>query len=252
MPRYFLELSYNGTAYHGWQIQRNQLSVQEKIELCLALVLKEKISLTGCGRTDTGVHAKQYFAHFESPKTITFDLTHKLNTMLPGDIAIRRHFPVSEKFHARFDATERTYKYFIHFRKDPFLQDRSFFLKQIRPDFHLMNETAKMLVGEHDFSTFEKKGSDNETSLCRVTAAKWEKVNENEWVFTITANRFLRNMVRSITGALLSVGTGRILPDELKQLFSAGELIKNNIAVPAAGLFLWHISYPFEEMRHEQ
>jgi tRNA pseudouridine38-40 synthase len=245
MPRYFIEFSYKGSAYHGWQIQPRQMSVQQKIQESMSLILKEKINLVGCGRTDTGVHAHQYYAHFDIAKPLSIDITHKLNTMLPNDIALKRHFEVDGQTHARFDAIDRTYKYFIHNKKNPFLTDSSFFIKQYKLDFHLMNEAAKLLIGEHDFSTFEKKGSDNETSDCIVFHAAWEKIDDERWVFTITANRFLRNMVRSITGSLLSVGTGRISIEELKKYFNNKTLIKNNIAVPAEGLFLWSIRYPF-------
>ena len=170
MPRYFIELSYNGSAYHGWQFQPREISVQQTIQEALSLIFKEKISLIGCGRTDSGVHANQYFAHFNTEKILEEDASYKLNALLPNDIAIKRYFMV-DKLHARFDARDRTYKYFVHYRKNPFLVDNSYFLKQYRPDFKLMNETAQFLIGDHDFSTFEKRGSDNETSNCKIGRA---------------------------------------------------------------------------------
>lgn len=250
MPRYFIELSYNGSAYHGWQFQPREISVQQTLQEAMSLIFKEKISLIGCGRTDSGVHANQYFAHFNTVKILETDDSYKINALLPNDIAIKRYW-VEDKLHARFDAIDRTYKYFVHFRKNPFLVDNSYFLRQFRPDFKLMNETAQFLIGDHDFSTFEKRGSDNETSNCILTKAVWEQIDEERWVFTITSNRFLRNMVRSITGALISVGIGKRSQEELLNTFNNKTLIKDNLAVPAKGLFLWSIRYPFVEEINE-
>ena len=242
--RYFLKLSYHGKNYCGWQRQENAVSIQEVVEENLTKVWTEKIEVTGCGRTDTGVHAKLYFAHFDTERDIPENFLYRINRMLPDDISINDIFEVKKEMHARFDAISRTYKYFIHFSKDPFLEEASFLIHEWRPDVEKMNHCIRQLLGEHDFSTFEKKGSDNKTSACKLRNASWEHT-ESGLVFTITADRFLRNMVRRITGALLMVGTDRLTEQEVIHAVLNKEYLEVKLAVPAKGLFLWEIEYEF-------
>lgn len=243
--RYFLQLSYHGKNYSGWQRQENAVSVQETLEDNLSRIYAEKIEIIGCGRTDAGVHAQDYFAHFDTDKIMPDNFLYRINSMLPQDIAIHRVFEVKPDVHARFDAVSRTYKYFIHFSKNPFLEDQSFLFNQ-RPDIEKMNHCIRQLLGEYDFSTFEKKGSDNKTSVCMLENAYWE-ATENGLVFTITANRFLRNMVRRITAALLMVGLDKLNEQEVIRAVLNKDALEVKLAVPAKGLFLWEIGYEFNQ-----
>lgn len=243
--RYFLQLSYHGKNYAGWQRQNNAISVQEIIEENLSKIFNEPIEIIGCGRTDTGVHAKQYYAHVDTEKDLPENLLYRINNMLPDDIAIHEIFKVNDNLHARFDAINRTYKYFIHFNKNPFVEEQSFLMHQ-KPNIDKMNRCIQQLFGEHDFSTFEKKGSDNKTSVCKLENAFWQPT-ENGLVFTITANRFLRNMVRRITAALLMVGLDKMNEQELINAVLNKEILNVKMAVPAKGLFLWQIEYNFNE-----
>ncbi|MFN8238929.1 MAG: tRNA pseudouridine(38-40) synthase TruA [Chitinophagales bacterium] len=244
--RCFLQLSYNGKNYSGWQRQENAVSVQEVLEENLSKIFNVAIEIVGCGRTDTGVHAKEYYAHLDAALTIPENFIYRINRMLPEDISISRIFQVPDNLHARFDAVSRTYKYFIHFEKNPFLEDFSFQIHEWQPDLQKMNHCIRQLFGEHDFSTFEKKGSDNKTSVCTLENAYWEST-ENGLVFTITANRFLRNMVRRITAALLMVGLGKMTEQELIDAVLTMKALDVKIAVPAKGLFLWKVEYDFNE-----
>lgn len=243
--RYFLQLSYHGKNYAGWQRQNNAISVQEIIEENLSKIFNEPVEIIGCGRTDTGVHAKQYYAHIDTEKDLPENLLYRINNMLPDDIAIHEIFKVNDNLHARFDAVNRTYKYFIHFNKNPFVEEQSFLMHQ-KPNIDKMNRCIQQLFGEHDFSTFEKKGSDNKTSVCKLENAFWQPT-ENGLVFTITANRFLRNMVRRITAALLMVGLDKMNEQELINAVLNKEILNVKMAVPAKGLFLWQIEYNFNE-----
>lgn len=243
--RYFLQLSYNGKNYSGWQRQENAISVQEELEDNLTKIFASAIEITGCGRTDAGVHAKEYFAHFDTDKNIPENFLYRINSMLPDDIAISKIFVVRPDLHARFDAINRTYKYFIHFEKNPFLEEQSFLLNQ-QPTLEKMNHCIQQLIGEHDFSTFEKKGSDNKTSVCKLENAFWQ-TTETGLVFTITANRFLRNMVRRITAALLMVGLNKMSEQDILNAVINNDTLEVKLAVPAKGLFLWKIKYEFSE-----
>lgn len=243
--RYFLQLSYHGKNYSGWQRQENAVSVQETLEENLSKIVAAAIEIIGCGRTDAGVHAQDYFAHFDTDKIIPENFLYRINSMLPQDIAIHKIFEVKPDMHARFDAVSRMYKYFIHFEKNPFLQDQSFLFNK-RPDIEKMNHCIRQLFGEHDFSTFEKKGSDNKTSVCILENAYWEQT-ETGLVFTITANRFLRNMVRRITAALLMVGLDKMSEQEVIHAVLEKKLLEVKLAVPAKGLFLWKIEYEFDQ-----
>jgi len=241
--RYFLELSYAGTNYHGWQIQPNARTVQETIEKALGLLLRIPVKIVGAGRTDAGVHARQMFAHFDTDKAINpDDLTYKLNSFLPIDIAIHKIHPVTDEAHARFDATARSYQYFIHRYKDPFLTETSWYLAKDL-DVDLMNRAAKILTQYKDFKSFSKTRTDVKTYLCDVRQAMWQKL-DNQLVFNITADRFLRNMVRAIVGTLVNVGLHKISTDDFKQIIESRNRSNAGFSVPAKGLFLTEIVYP--------
>ena len=243
--RYFIQLTYLGKNYCGWQRQENAISVQQILEENVSKLLHKPIAITGCGRTDAGVHAQDYYAHFDIDNAFpsSDDFLYRINSMLPIDIAVQQVFKVRDTLHARFDAQWRTYKYFIHFKKNPFVEEQSFcWNKSI--DIEIMNHCIQQLIGAHDFSTFEKKGSDNKTSICVLKEAYWQ-IHENGIVFTITANRFLRNMVRRITAALLMVGNRKMDEQYLIQAVLQKQNLDVRLAVPAKGLFLWKIEYEF-------
>ena len=246
MQRYFIQLSYDGTAYHGWQIQPNGISVQETLEKALSVVAREKVSVTGAGRTDTGVHASFFVAHFdvENQNLDNEKIVHNLNSLLPADIAVQHVFKVPPDAHARFDALSRTYKYYIVKTKDPFL--RNYAAKEARvPNLQLMNEAARQLFNYSDFTSFSKLGTDVKTNNCKVDLAEW--VDEgHRYVFTIRADRFLRNMVRAIVGTLLEVGFGKLDIKEFCQVIEAKDRSSAGTSVPAKGLFLVDIGYPDE------
>ena len=239
MQRYFITLSYDGTAYHGWQIQPNGISVQEVLEHALSTILRESIAITGAGRTDAGVHGRMMVAHFDTE--LSFDcaqLVYKVNRLLPRDVSVSRIEPVCEDLHARFSATSRTYHYYVHTGKQPFSRQYSCEL-HYSLDFDKMNEAAAYLIGEKDFKCFCKTGADVKTTICNLTEARWIPINDEfalttddtvkNWCFVITANRFLRNMVRAVVGTLVEVGRGRLSLDEFKKIGNA--------------LFLWEVKY---------
>ena len=204
--RFFLELAYNGKNYHGWQIQPSAISVQEVLNDCIGKMLREQINIVGCGRTDTGVHASYFVAHFESEKQEIDgkQFCHKLNRFLPKDIAVYSLTKVEEDMHSRFSAISRTYEYHLSTQKSPFLQDSAYYL-DVQLNFDLMNEAAQILFGYIDFTSFSKLHTDVKTNNCKITKAVWE-YKQGKWIFTISADRFLRNMVRAIVGTLLEVG----------------------------------------------
>lgn len=243
MPRYFISLAYDGSAYHGWQIQPNAASVQQEIETALSkLHGNQAIEVVGCGRTDAGVHAQQYFLHTDLP--VLWDpqqLVFKLNRMTPPDIAFFQAWETPTDLHARFDASQRTYRYFIHHHKDPFKNHTSWY-HQTSLDVKAMNEAAKHLLGLQDFGSFAKLHTDVKTNICEVHGAKWQ-VSENGLYFEITANRFLRNMVRAIVGTLVEVGLGKLDPIDLVQIIKAKDRGAAAVSAPAHGLFLWKITY---------
>jgi tRNA pseudouridine38-40 synthase len=243
--RYFIELSYKGARYHGWQRQKNALSVQEVLEKAFSIILRQHIEVTGCGRTDTGVHAYRYIAHFDTDAPIwEADVLYRVNAVLPEDIAIYHIFQVEDELHARFSAVARTYKYFIHTRKEPFLSDRSYYyrLKEL-PDIDKMNSFCEHLLTIPDFTSFEKIGANNAHALCSVTKAFWTK-EADRYTFEITSNRFLRNMVRAITGTCLMIGTDRVSADYILQQVKDTDYIHLLLTAPAQGLHLWKIDYP--------
>ena len=240
-----MRLSYRGAGFHGWQIQPNDNSVQETIEQAMATVLRHPVSITGAGRTDTGVNARMMVAHFDvdTPIADTALLVRSLNGIVGRDIAIHTIFPVHDEAHARFDATSRTYKYFAHTLKSPFLYPLSW---QCRPDmdFDLMNQAAAHLLEYRDFTSFSKLHTDVKTNNCVVTRAQWDRVGE-QWVFTITADRFLRNMVRAVVGTLVDVGLHRITIDDFCRIIEQRNRCKAGTSMPPHPLFLWDITYPY-------
>ncbi len=245
MARYFIQLSYRGTNFHGWQIQPNATTVQETLEKAFSLLLQEEIKITGCGRTDTGVHAKQFFAHFDCNQ-ISFqldNLTYKLNALLPKDIAIQQIFLVNEEAHTRFDATERTYKYYISKVKSPFRYEESYFYP-FPLNVTAMNTAASKLLDYEDFTSFSKLHTDVKTNNCTITEAYWEETDE-QLIFTITADRFLRNMVRAIVGTLLEVGKGKCSVEQFCEIIEAKDRGKAGSSAPSEGLFLHRIVYSF-------
>jgi len=245
MPqRYFLQLSYKGTRYHGWQVQPNAVSVQEVIENALSTILRENIQVVGAGRTDTGVHASYFILHFEVQKTIpeNFDLTYKLNSFLPEDIAVQQCRPVADDAHARFSAVSRTYHYFISTVKDPFAAETSYRYLLLL-DVEKMNEAAKMLLDYDDFTSFSRLHTDVKTNNCKIFEAYW-KTEETQLVFVIKADRFLRNMVRAIVGTLLEVGQGKLNLDEFREVIDKKDRGVAGASAPPHGLFLVDIEYP--------
>ena len=251
--RYFIRLSYHGSQFCGWQKQPGTPTVQQALEAAFSAILGQTIQIVGCGRTDTGVHAHEYFAHFDVSEPLDIDLlVYRANAYLEEGVAIQEIFSVSDDSHARFDATSRTYKYFIHTQKNPFLNDRSFYLRGPKPvNLDLMNQFCALLLTKKDFSAFEKKGSDNKHSLCHVTEAFWEKTPQG-YIFTITANRFLRNMVRAIVGTGLMIGTEKITLKEVDTYIDQKIQVSLSITAPAHGLFLWNIKYPIRNDSKDQ
>ncbi|MDR2293367.1 MAG: tRNA pseudouridine(38-40) synthase TruA [Prevotellaceae bacterium] len=248
MTRYFLQLSYDGSDFHGWQIQQNANSVQAALDAALATYFREKIETTGAGRTDTGVHASFFVAHFDCSddnleKNQSSHL-HKLNSILPKSIAIQKIKKVHENANARFDAISRTYRYYMHRSKNPFNIPYSTLLNG-NVNIDLMNEAAKKLFDYTDFTSFSKLHTDVKTNNCIITEAAWSEENE-KLIFTITANRFLRNMVRSIVGTLLDVGKKRIAIDDFCKIIEQKNRCSAGKSVAAKGLFLVDIKYPYD------
>jgi tRNA pseudouridine38-40 synthase len=242
--RYFIELAYNGTNYHGWQSQPNAVSVQETLEKALTLLLKTPIEIAGAGRTDAGVHAKQMFAHFDYPEELdsSFWVT-KLNSYLPKSIVIYNIIPVSDDAHARFDATSRTYEYHIHTFKDAFISEGSWLYAQPL-NLQLMNEATTLLLNHTDFECFSKAHTDVFTFNCKITQAHWQQKG-NQVVFTITADRFLRNMVRAIVGTFINIGLEKITIQDLQTILDSKDRSQAGFSVPAHGLYLTQITYPY-------
>ena len=245
--RYFVQLSYKGTNYHGWQIQPNALTVQEVLTKAFSTILREDISLIGAGRTDTGVHARFFVAHFNSNQQELdkdLKLIFKLNSFLPRDIAIFRIVKVNPEAHARFDAMERTYRYYIHQRKDVFLNNFSWYLP-VDLNVERMNKAARILLLYEDFTSFSKVKTDVKTNICKIQEAKWSK-DDYRLIFTIRADRFLRNMVRAIVGTLVDVGKENITLEDFKKIIENRNRAEAGTSVAAHGLFLEDIRYPQE------
>ncbi len=247
MQRYFIQLSYNGTAYHGWQIQKNTLlTIQQVLNEMLSKLLNEAIFIAGCGRTDAGVHATEYFAHFDC----TINDLHinqdkwifKFNHALPADIAIQKIIRVNEKSNARFDAVSRTYHYIITRKKDPFQINKACFLYGLI-NMEEMNKATKILFDHIDFSAFAKSNTQNLSNNCKIYKAEW-KEEKDLLIFTISANRFLRNMVRAIVGTLLDVGKGKISIEEFNKIIGSKTRSKAGFSAHACGLYLTKVEYP--------
>ena len=240
--RYFIEFSYSGKNYFGYQIQPNEISVQAELEKALSTILRCDIKTTGAGRTDTGVHAKKMFAHFDTRLPLEENLVYRLNSFLPPDIAVKRIFAVKEDFHARFDATFRTYEYYISLEKNPFTQDASWQIWKRTLDLDKMNEACKILFEFEDFTSFAKLHTDNKTNNCKIYKAFWEQ-NGTELKFTISADRFLRNMVRAIVGTMVEIGNGKIAPQDLRKIIQDQNRNSAGTSAPPQGLFLVDVGY---------
>ncbi|MFH0895632.1 MAG: tRNA pseudouridine(38-40) synthase TruA [Bacteroidota bacterium] len=244
MTRYFIELSFNGTAYHGWQLQDNAHTVQAEVEKALSVICKEKIEVTGCGRTDTGVHAKQYYLHFdiESKLEDLPHLTFQLNSILPDDIVFHKIIPVADDAHARFSAVGRTYRYYVSWEKPVFKKDFCHTVYH-KPSIDAMNRIALRLFEYSDFTAFAKLHSDTKTNNCKIMQAQWDEENE-QMIFTIEADRFLRNMVRAIVGTLLNAGAGKLDEAGFRKIIESKNRSEAGVSVPAKGLFLEEVKYP--------
>lgn len=246
MQRYFIYLAYDGTNYHGWQIQPNGISVQECLMKALATFLRQDIEVIGAGRTDAGVHASLMVAHFDyaGDPLDTAQVTEKLNRILPPDIAVFNVRPVAPDAHARFDATARTYKYYITTNKHPF--HRQYRCRVYgKPDVARMNEAARTLLEYTDFTSFSKLHTDVKTNNCKVMHAEWTQEDDSTWVFTIRADRFLRNMVRAIVGTLLEVGRGKMTVDDFRRVIEQKDRGKAGTSAPGHALFLVNVEYPY-------
>jgi tRNA pseudouridine38-40 synthase len=245
--RYFFEIAYNGTPYHGWQTQPNALAVQEVVDRALATYFREDIETLGCGRTDTGVHASQFFLHVDLVSQLDFNHLDKvvksINSLLPHDIALLNVFQVQENAHARFDATLRSYQYHIHFKKNPFKTDLSWLFTQ-KLDVEAMKAGAEIIKQYDDFGAFCKSNADNFTNICTINHSYIEEVPDG-LIYHIGANRFLRNMVRAIVGTLIDAGKGKIRAEDIHQIIQSQNRSEAGASVPACGLFLTQVKYPY-------
>ncbi len=245
MARYFILLKYDGASYHGWQSQPNANSIEQELEKALSILLSQDISIQGAGRTDTGVNARKMVAHFDVQEQIdTLNLSYKLNRILPKDISIDRIVPVKDDLHARFSAIKRTYHYYIHFKKDPFLKAYSYEMPYSL-DFDEMNKAASTLLEYEDFSAFCKSNSSAKTMICHIKEALWIKDSENSWHFRISSDRFLRNMVRAIVGTLFEVGRHRLDVEGFRLVILGKNRSLAGESVPPNALFLEDIKYDF-------
>lgn len=240
--RYFIELSYKGTHYHGWQIQPDENSVQAELNKAISTILQEEISIVGAGRTDAGVHASQMFAHFDAQKELKGNFVYKFNSILPNDIVVESLEKVADDAHARFDAVSRSYEYRIWLGRNPFLLDTAWQLHQKELNIDLMNEASKVLVEYTDFECFSKVKTDVRTFECTVTYAEWKQEGKL-LTFHISANRFLRNMVRAIVGTLIEVGQGKKSVDDFRKVIESKKRSEAGLSVPAQGLFLTEVRY---------
>lgn len=241
--RYFIHLAYDGTNYHGWQIQPDANSVQEELQKALSVLIRREIEIVGAGRTDAGVHARGMVAHFDFDGPLDCQQTaYRLGRMLPRDIVVYRIEPVADGMHARFSATRRTYHYYLHTERDPFCRQYSCEL-HYELDFQLMNEAGRILCTYDDFGAFCKSHSDVKTTLCHVTEARWIQVDSSHWYFRISANRFLRNMVRAVVGTMIDVGRHRVTLDEFRKIVEGKQRTQAGESMPAHALFLEDVAY---------
>ncbi len=245
MQRYFIYLSYDGTMYHGWQIQPNGISVQEEIQKALSTLLRKDMEIVGAGRTDAGVHARVMVAHFDTDIAIDCtNLAYKLNRLLPKDISVYKVIPVAEDMHARFSAVKRTYHYYIHLHKNPFRRHYSCEL-HYDLDFPLMNRAAAMLMDYDDFAAFCKVHTDVKTTICKVSQARWIDDGDGCWHFIISADRFLRNMVRAVVGTLIDVGRHKITLQQFQNIVEGKNRSNAGESMPGNALFLENVEYVF-------
>jgi tRNA pseudouridine38-40 synthase len=249
--RYFIELGYKGTNYHGWQVQPNAISVQELIDKAFSTILRAKIEVVGAGRTDAGVHAEQLFAHFDFEKEFSIEeVIYKVNAILPDDIAVYNIKATADKTHARFDAISRSYEYRILLGRNPFLTKTTWQFANRKLNIVKMNEAAKILVSYTNFKCFSRSNTDVNTYNCDVTKAEWI-LNDQLLVFHISANRFLRNMVRAIVGTMIEIGTEKITIEEFKQIIESKDRCNAGPSAPPQGLFLTKVTYPKTIFIHE-
>jgi len=242
MSRYFLEVSYKGTNYSGFQIQKNANSIQAEVERVLQILQKEKIDLSGSSRTDAGVHALQNFFHFDFEGEIDAHFVYKMNAILPGDIVVQKLIPVKAQAHCRFDVISRKYEYFIYRHKDPFLEERAFYFPY-KLNLDLMQEAAAMIKGYNDFTSFSKRNTQVKTFNCSIMESKWEWEDEC-LVFYVKADRFLRGMVRALVATMLKIGRGKMAIGEFKNVIEEKDCSKASFAAPSQGLFLMQVNYP--------
>lgn len=244
--RYFLSLAYKGTAYHGWQLQPNALAVQEVLDKALKVFFRFDVETLGCGRTDSGVHATQFYAHLDLPSELNVNqekFLKSINSLLPQDIAVHQLIAVHHEAHARFDATSRAYQYHIHFKKDPFKTDVSWLIKD-KLDLKAMEKASSIIKEYEDFGAFCKSNADNFTNICHILKSEWEETTGG-LIYHVSANRFLRNMVRAIVGTLVDIGKGKIPPEAMHQIIQSQNRSAAGASVPACGLFLTEIKYPY-------
>lgn len=246
--RYFIDIAFNGTKYHGWQIQPGDITVQEVVEHALGTLFRRPIPVTGAGRTDAGVHARCMPAHFDTPDALTPDkcakLIRSINAICRPDIVIRHIVQVDDNAHARFDATNRTYRYFVNTAPDPFNYHASWFCPTSL-DFDTMNQAACDLIGTHDFTSFAKLHTDNKTNICTVTQAQWVQCDDTHWYFQISADRFLRNMVRAVVGTLIQIGKNSAPTTHIADTMAMMDRCAAGTSMPAHALFLWDVKYPY-------
>ncbi|HEY6160203.1 MAG TPA: tRNA pseudouridine(38-40) synthase TruA [Bacteroidia bacterium] len=251
MPRYFARIAYVGTAYNGWQVQENTpRTIQQVLNERISGLLDEKIEFTGCGRTDTGVHAREFYVHFDCSKELDphdADWTYKFNCMLPKDISVYEVFKVRADAHARYDALKRTYEYYITYNRDPFLTDRAYYFYR-GLDLKGMKDACRLLPQYSDFSCFSKSNTQVKTNICKIYEAKWEQ-QDHLLIFSITADRFLRNMVRAIVGTLLDIGRLKMEVKDMAKIIEGGKRSDAGMSVPAEGLYLAKVEYDWAKMR---
>ncbi len=247
--RYFIELAFNGGSYHGWQIQQNAISVQEVLNKALGTILRNPVETVGCGRTDSGVHARQLFAHFDDLEGRISGheerILTSLNALLPDDIVVRQIYAVTTDAHARFDAIKRSYEYHIHLGKNPFLKGFSWQLRD-KPDIVAMNEAADIMMAYQDFSCFSKAHTQVFTNNCSLIRAQWSWIADNQLVFYVSADRFLRNMVRAMVGTLLEIGYAKKTPSAMHEVIQSKDRSVAGTSVPACGLYLTEVIYPWD------
>lgn len=240
--RYFMQLSYRGEGFLGWQVQPQGITVQGTLQDALSRLLHCTVEVTGAGRTDTGVNARMMIAHFDAPDELPTDLMYRLNAMIGHNIAIQRIWAVTDNAHARFDAIQRTYRYYVCTDKSPFLWQLSW--RAVHPlDFKAMNQAAQYLLGKQDFTSFSKLHTQTKTNICTINYAKWVQQADNVWYFEISADRFLRNMVRAIVGTLVDVGRGKMHPEEIASIIKRKNRCSAGTSMPGYALYLWDIKY---------